>query len=76
MGTVNECGTPGCNAITAEGNRLLEHAQEAGVIWQEITFADLLYAVNAISIAFDNESPSKVRVAHLVDLVLDGVGVH
>jgi AcrR family transcriptional regulator len=75
LGVVIECGTPGCLAITAEGNRLLARAQEAGVIRQEVTFADLIYVVSAICIALDKDGPSKTRVAHLVDLFLNGISL-
>ena len=75
LGMVIECGTPGCNAITAEGNRLLRRAQEAGMIRRDVTFADLICLVSAISIALDKEGPTKMRVAHLVDLFLNGISV-
>ncbi|WJR68496.1 helix-turn-helix domain-containing protein [Neorhizobium sp. CSC1952] len=73
LGTVIQCGTPGCNAITAEGNRLLRRAQEYGTIRREVTFDDLIYVVSAISIALDKDGPTKTRVAHLVDLFLNGI---
>ncbi|MGF9693645.1 helix-turn-helix domain-containing protein [Rhizobium sp. 0TCS1.26] len=75
LGTVIQCGTPGCNAITAEGNRLLRRAQEAGMIRREVTFDDFITVVIAISIALEKESSPKSRVAHLVDLFLHGIVV-
>jgi len=52
LGTVVACGTPGCNAITAKGNRLLRRAQEAGAVRPDVT-SDFIYVVSAISIAFE-----------------------
>ncbi|MBB2973856.1 TetR/AcrR family transcriptional regulator [Mesorhizobium sp. RMAD-H1] len=75
LGTVVECGTPGCNAITAEGNRLLRRAQEAGAVRPDVTFADFIYVVSAISIALEKDSSPKTRVIHLVNLFLSGIAV-
>lgn len=73
LGTVIECGTPGCNAITAEGNRLLRRAQEHGTVRPDVTFDDFITVVTAISIALEKKSSSKSRFAHLVDLFLHGI---
>lgn len=73
LGTVIECGTPGCNAITAEGNRLLRLAQKHGTIRPEVTFDDIITVVSAISMALEKESSPNSRVAHLVDLFLHGI---
>lgn len=75
IGTVIQCGTPGCNAITAEGHRLLQRGQEAGTIRGDVTFDDFIYVVTAISIALENERASKSRIGHLVDLFLNGISV-
>jgi AcrR family transcriptional regulator len=75
IGTVIQCGTPGCNAITAEGHRLLERAQKAGAIRRDVTYEDLIYVVTAISIVIDNERSSESRIGHLVDLFLNGITV-
>ena len=74
IGTVIQCGTPGCNAITEEGNRLLQRGQDAGTIRSDVTYEDLIYVVTAISIAIDNDPSSKSRIGHLVDLFLNGIG--
>ncbi|AQR60294.1 TetR family transcriptional regulator [Brevundimonas sp. LM2] len=73
LGTVIQCGTPGCNAITAEGHRLLRRAQDHGRIGPAVTFDDVITVVSAISIAIEKESSPQSRVAHLVDLFLYGI---
>ena len=75
IGTVIQCGTPGCNAITAEGRRLLQRGQEAGTIRRDVTYEDFIYVVTAISIAIENDRSSKSRIGHLVDLFLNGISV-
>lgn len=75
IGTVIQCGTPGCNAITAEGRRLLQRAQEAGAIRRDVTYEDFIYVVTAISIAIENDRSSTSRIGHLVDLFLNGISV-
>ncbi|USX16742.1 TetR/AcrR family transcriptional regulator [Oxalobacteraceae bacterium OTU3CAMAD1] len=75
IGTVIQCGTPGCHAITAEGHRLLQRGQEAGAIRRDVTFDDFIYVLTAISIAVENDGSSKSRIGHLVDLFLNGISV-
>ncbi|MCS2609551.1 TetR/AcrR family transcriptional regulator [Halomonas dongshanensis] len=75
IGTIIQCGTPGCNAITAEGHRLLQRGQEVGAIRRDVTYEDLIYVVTAISIAIENDRSSKSRIRHLVDLFLNGISV-
>lgn len=75
IGTVIQCGTPGCIAITAEGRRLLQRAQDAGAVRDDVTYDDLIYVVTAISIAIDNDGASPLRIAHLVDLFMSGLHV-
>ena len=74
LGTVIQCGTPGCNAVMAEGHRLLQCGQDAGSIRPDVTYEDLIYVVTAISIAIENDRSSKSRIGHLVDLFLNGIG--
>lgn len=73
LGTVIQCGTPGCNAITEEGQRLLQRGQEAGAIRPDVTYADLICVVTAISIAIENDPESTARIGHRVDLFLNGI---
>ena len=75
IGTVIQCGTPGCNAITAEGQRLLQRAQEAGAIRSDVTYEDLICVVTAISIAIDADRSTTSRIGHMVDLFLNGISV-
>ncbi|MCD2515392.1 TetR/AcrR family transcriptional regulator [Massilia sp. G4R7] len=75
IGTVIQCGTPGCNAITAEGQRLLRRGHEAGVIRRDVTYDDVIYVVTAISIAIEHDRSSTMRIGHLVDLFLNGISV-
>lgn len=73
IGTVIQCGTPGCNAITAEGQRLLRRGQEAGAIRRDVTYEDFICVITAISIAIENDRSSTSRIGHLVDLFLNGI---
>ena len=75
LGTVIQHGTPGCNAITAEGQRLLRRVQEAGIIRSDASFDDIICVVSAISIAVEKDSTREPRIAHLVDLLLSGMHV-
>lgn len=75
IGTFIKCGTPGCNAITAEGHRLLQRGQEAGTIRRDVTFEDFIYVITAISFAIENGQASQSRIGHLVDLFLNGIAV-
>jgi AcrR family transcriptional regulator len=73
IGTVIQCGTPGCDAITAEGHRLLKRGQEAGAIRSDVTYEDFIYVITAISLAIENDGSSKSRIGHLVDVFLHGI---
>jgi len=75
IGTVIQCGTPGCNAITAEGKRLLQRGQEAGAIRRDVTYEDVICVVTAISLAIEHDGSPKSRIGHLVDLFLSGISV-
>jgi len=73
LGTVLQSGTPGCMAVTEEGRRLLSRGQEAGAFRSDITFDDMVYMVVAVSLAAEQESASTTRIAHLIDLFLNGI---
>ena len=75
LGTVIQHGSPGCNAITAEGQRLLRRAQDACLIRRDASFDDIVCVVSAIAIAVENECAPTLRIAHLVDLLLNGMRV-
>ena len=73
LGTVIQHGTPGCVAITEEGRRLLQRAQDAGAAREDASFDDVICVVSAIAIAVENDETPAPRVAHLVDLLLNGM---
>ena len=75
LGTVIQCGTPGCNAITAEGQRLLRRTQQAGIVRGDAGFDDIVCVVSAIAIAVEKDAAPAPRIAHLVDLLLNGMRV-
>ena len=75
LGTVIQHGTPGCNAITEEGERLLRRAQDAGIIRDDATFGDMICFVSGIAIAVEKDGAPRSHIAHLVDLLLDGMRV-
>jgi AcrR family transcriptional regulator len=73
LGTVLHSGTPGCQATTEEGRRLLRVAQKAGAIRRDVTFEDLVYVVTATSLATE-QGGTKSRISHLIGLFIDGIG--
>lgn len=73
LGTVIQHGTPGCIAITDEGQRLLRRSQDAGTIRRDAVFDDVICVVSAIAIAVERDTAPESRVAHLVDLLLSGM---
>ena len=75
LGTVIQHGTPGCTAITAEGERLLRCTQDAGIMRKDASFDDIICVVSAIAIAVEKDSAPASRIAHLVDLLLNGMRV-
>jgi AcrR family transcriptional regulator len=75
LGTVIQHGTPGCIAITEEGQRLLRRNQEDGIIRGDASFDDIICVVSAISIAVEKDDAPMSHVAHLVDLLLNGMRV-
>ena len=76
LGAVLKSGTPGCKAGSDEGLRLLQRAQEAGAIREDLSLDDLLCMVTAISLAVEQSHSGKARIAHLVDLFFDRIGLH
>lgn len=75
LGTVLQSGTPGCQATSEEGRRLLRRAQKAGVARRDVTFDDLVCVATAASLAAEQDGLSRPRIAHLIGLFLDGVCV-
>lgn len=72
--TVLQIGTPGCLATTEEGMRLLDRAQQAGAVSCKVGFDDLICVATAISLATEREGPACTRIAHLVDIFINGIG--
>ncbi|WP_430256827.1 TetR/AcrR family transcriptional regulator [Neorhizobium sp. DAR64872/K0K18] len=73
LGTVIQHGTPGCTAITEEGQRLLRRTQENGIIRRDASFDDIICVVSAIAIAVEKDDAPMSRIVHLVDLLLNGM---
>lgn len=73
LGTVLQVGTPGCIATSEEGLRLLRLAQNAGVVRSDISFDDIVCVATAISLATEQHAASQVRIAHLVDVFMNGI---
>jgi AcrR family transcriptional regulator len=73
LGTVIHSGTPGCQAISEEGRRLLRLAQKAGAVRRDVTFEDIVYVATATSLATE-QGGTKSRIAHLIGLFVDGIG--
>jgi AcrR family transcriptional regulator len=75
LGAVLQSDTPGCHAGLEEGRRLLQRAQKAGAIRKDVSLDDLVCVVTAISLAVEQGASPKSRIAHLVNLFLDGIGI-
>lgn len=75
LGTVIQHGTPGCNAITEEGQRQLQRAKEARIVREDISFDDIVCVVSAIAIAVEKDIEPAPHVGHLVDLLFNGMRV-
>lgn len=74
LGAVLQSGTPGCDATTKEGRRLLRLAQKFGVVRHDVSFDDLVVVAVAASLAMEQPGSPKTRVSHLISLFLDGTG--
>ncbi len=76
LGTVLQTGSPGCQATTEEGQRLLRQAQEAGAVRPDVRFGDLVCVAAAASLSIEQAAPGAEapRASHLVGLFLDGIG--
>ena len=70
FGVVLQNHTAGCDATTAEGERLLREAQRAGKVRREVTLDDIVCVVVAVSLAA-TETPE--RVPRLVRMFLHGI---
>lgn len=70
FGVVLQSHTAGCDATTAEGERLLREAQRAGKIRRDVTLDDIVCVVVAVSLAA-TDTPE--RVPRLVRMFLHGI---
>jgi AcrR family transcriptional regulator len=73
LGTVLQTGTAGCRATSEEGKRLLERAQKAGAIRQDVSFDDLVCVATAISLAVEKDGSPRPRIAHLIGIFINGI---
>lgn len=73
LGAVLHSGTPGCQASSAEGQRLLQRAQELGMVRSDITFNDVVCVVTAVALVAEQGASSAARVTHLVDIFTSGI---
>ncbi|MBB3825480.1 helix-turn-helix domain-containing protein [Xanthomonas arboricola] len=73
LGEVLQSGTPGCDAISTEGQRLLRSAQKTGVVRRDVSFDDLVVVATATSLATEQLGSPRTRIAHLIGLFLDGI---
>ena len=85
LGAMLQSGTPGCEATSKEGKRLLKQAQKTGVVRKRVTFDDLVAVAMATSLATEQASAQKTeqateqagsstaRVARLIGLFFDGI---
>jgi len=73
LGTVLAVGTPGCVATSNEGARLLKRAQKAGLVRRDISFDDIVCVAVAVSLATEQHSNPRARIAHLVSVFMDGI---
>lgn len=73
LGTVLQAGTPGCVAMSEEGSRLLQRAQEVGAVRPDILFKDLVCVATAILLAIDEDAAPQARIPHLVGVFMSGI---
>lgn len=73
LGVVLKSHTPGCQAGTEEGRRLLVRAQREGAIRPEVSLDDVVCMITAIALAV-GDGRSKARVDRMVALFVDGIG--
>lgn len=73
LGAMLQSGTPGCDAIGKEGQRLLQLGQKAGVVRRDVSFDDLVAVAMATSLVTEQLDKPKARIAHLIGLFLGGI---
>ncbi|WP_223638975.1 TetR/AcrR family transcriptional regulator [Corallococcus sp. EGB] len=73
LGIVLKSHTAGCDATTAEGQRLLEAAQRAGEVRRDILLDDVVCMAMAISLAAAQDAPDPKRLPRLTAMFFDGL---
>jgi AcrR family transcriptional regulator len=73
LGALLHSGTPGCDAMSAEGRRLLQQAQQSGAVRAGVSFEDLVAVAVATSLAAEQAGSSEKRIAQLLGLFFDGI---
>lgn len=73
LGALLQSGSPGCEATSQEGRRLLEAAQTSGVVRADVSFDDLVVVAIATSLATEQAGSPASRVPHLIGLFVDGI---
>ncbi|NRD48245.1 helix-turn-helix transcriptional regulator [Corallococcus exiguus] len=73
LGIVLKNHTQGCDATTAEGQRLLEAAQRAGEVRSDILLDDVVCMAMAISLAAAEDSSDPKRIPRLTGMFFDGL---
>lgn len=73
LGVILQIGTPGCVATSEAGERLLANAQNSGAVRSDISFADIVCVVTAISLATEQDRSPRAHISRLVDVFMKGV---
>lgn len=73
LGLVLATHSPGCQACTAEGQRLLASAQTQGLARADISFDDMICMATAMALAAAETAATPDRAARLVTMFLEGV---
>ncbi|RKH58635.1 TetR/AcrR family transcriptional regulator [Corallococcus aberystwythensis] len=73
LGIVLKNHTAGCDATTAEGQRLLEAAQREGEVRSDIRLDDVVCMAMAISLAAAEDASDPKRVPRLTGMFFDGL---
>lgn len=70
FGVVLRSGTPGCNATTQEGERLVALAKKKRVIKRDILLSDIVCIATAVALASPGDT---ARIRRLVAMFVDGM---
>ncbi|MBN9682133.1 MULTISPECIES: TetR/AcrR family transcriptional regulator [unclassified Corallococcus] len=73
LGIVLKNHTEGCDATTAEGERLLKAAQHAGEVRSDVLLDDVVCMAMAISLAVAENASGPKRVHRLTGMFFDGL---